>query len=59
MTPVKGLFDPHKGHDPEVENHCPRLKGSEWFFVCLFRNQTSGALEDEGNLFYHLLLGLY
>ena len=22
MTPVKGLFDPQRGHTPQVEDHC-------------------------------------
>lgn len=25
MTQVKWLFDPQRRHDPQVENHCPRL----------------------------------
>jgi hypothetical protein len=22
VTPVKGSFDPQRGHNPQVENHC-------------------------------------
>ena len=45
VIPVKGSFDPQRGHKPQVENHCSTTTQEDpvYVFIILVETETSAS----------------
>lgn len=56
MTPVKGLFEPQRAHDPQVDKHGLRAQGNTWpMMSSLWKAALRMALREVGPDFPLLL----